>query len=68
MAEEVSRLGNGLVFEEYSAASIATCIVRAQRELPALSRRAADCAAEYRRGQGADRFVDSLENLFATNS
>lgn len=66
MAEEVSRLGNGLVFEDYSAASIAKCIARAQAELPALRGRAAACAAEYRRDQGGDRFIDTLETLFAT--
>jgi glycosyltransferase involved in cell wall biosynthesis len=67
MAEEVLRLGNGLVFEDYTAVSIAKCIMRAQAELTALRERAAACAAEYRRGQGADRFIDALENLVARN-
>ena len=64
MAEEVSRLGNGLVFEEYNAGSIARCIVRAQAELAALRERATACAAIYHREHGADRCVDAIENLF----
>jgi len=64
MAEDVSRLGNGLVFQEYSAASIADCVARAQAELTTLRERAAACAADYRRHQGADRCVDAIENLF----
>jgi glycosyltransferase involved in cell wall biosynthesis len=64
MAEEVSRLGNGLVFEEYSAASIARCIARAQGNLAALRERAAACAAEYHQQHGADRCVDAIEALF----
>ncbi len=64
MAEEVSRLGNGLVFEQYSPASIAQSIARAQKELPALRERAAVAAGDYRREHGADRCVDALEALF----
>jgi hypothetical protein len=64
MAEEVSRLGNGLVFEEYSAASIAKCIARAHAELPGLRARAAACAVEYRQQQGVDRCVEAIEGLF----
>src|SRR4030095_16329334 len=64
MAEEVLRLGNGLVFEEYSAESITRCIARAQSDLAGLRRRAAACASDYRRQHGADRCVDAIESLF----
>jgi glycosyltransferase involved in cell wall biosynthesis len=64
MAEEVARLGNGLVFDEYSAQSIVRCVTRAQTELPALRARAMACAAEHRREHGADRCVEAIEALF----
>jgi glycosyltransferase involved in cell wall biosynthesis len=64
MAEEVTRLGNGLVFEEHSAASIARCIARAHADLAGLRERAAACAVEYHRQHGADRCVDAIEALF----
>jgi glycosyltransferase involved in cell wall biosynthesis len=64
MAEDVSRLGNGLAFEEYSAASIAKCIARAHAELPGLRARAAACAVEYRQQQGVERCVEAIERLF----
>lgn len=66
MAEEVTRLGNGLVFEEHNAASIARCIARAKTELAALRERAAACAAATHREHGADRCVDAIEALFET--
>jgi hypothetical protein len=64
MADEVTRLGNGLVFEEYSVESIVRCIARAQTELPVLRERAMACAAEHQREHGADRCVDAIEALF----
>jgi hypothetical protein len=63
MAEEVARLRNGLVFEEYSVEAIVRCIAQAQKELPALRQRAMDCAAEHQREHGADRCVDAIEAL-----
>lgn len=64
MTDEVARLGNGLVFEEYNAASIVRCIARAQVEIATLRERAAACAAEYRQQHGADRCLDAIEELF----
>jgi hypothetical protein len=64
MAEEVTRLGNGVVFEEYTARSIAASIARAQAELNSLRARAAACAVEYRRHHGADRCIDAIDGLF----
>jgi len=64
MAEEVSRLGNGLVFEEHNAQAIVQCIARAQTDLMALRERAAACAAGHQRAHGADRCVDAIEALF----
>jgi hypothetical protein len=64
MAEDVKRLGNGLVFEEYDARSIVECIARAQTQLATLRARAAACAAEHQRNHGADRCVDAIEALF----
>jgi hypothetical protein len=64
MAEEVRHLGNGVVFDEYTAHSIAGCIKRAQTELGALRARAAACAVEHQREHGSDRCVDAIEALF----
>lgn len=64
MADEVTRLRNGLVFEEYSVESIVRCIARAQTELPALCQRAMATAAQHQREHGADRCVDAIEALF----
>jgi hypothetical protein len=64
MAEDVSRIGNGLVFEDYTAASIAGCIARAKNDLGGLRTRAAALAASYSREHGADRCVDAVEALF----
>jgi len=64
MAEEVSRIGNGLVFENHTPASIAACIARAKDDLEGLRIRAAAYAASYSREHGADRCVDAVEALF----
>ena len=64
MADEVSRLGNGLVFKDQTAGSIADCMARAKDDWAGLRARAAACAAEYSRDQGADRCVDAVEALF----
>jgi glycosyltransferase involved in cell wall biosynthesis len=64
MAEEVSRLGNGVVFEEHNVQAIVQCIARAQTDLTALRERAAACAAAHQRAHGADRCVDAIEALF----
>jgi glycosyltransferase involved in cell wall biosynthesis len=63
MADEVARLRNGLVFEEFSVESIVRCIAQAQTELPALRQRAMACAAQHQREHGADRCVDAIEAL-----
>jgi glycosyltransferase involved in cell wall biosynthesis len=68
MAEDVKSSGNGLVFEEYSAAAIAECIARAQRELAELRARAAACAREARPLHGADRCVAAIEKLFGAGA
>ena len=67
MAEDVSRIGNGLVFEENTAASIAACIARVKDDLGGLRARAAAHAAGYSRENGADRCVDAVEALFAVS-
>ncbi len=64
MADEVARIGNGLVFEERTAHSIAACVARARDDLAGLRARAAACAAEYSREHGAERCVDAVEALF----
>ena len=64
IADEVARLRNGLVFEEFSVKSIVRCIAQAQTELPALRQRAMACAAQHQREHGADRCVDAIEALF----
>jgi perosamine synthetase len=63
--EEVKSLGNGLVFEENTAAEIAACIARAQREIGKLRERAAMYAKKFSSENGADRCVDAIESLFA---
>jgi hypothetical protein len=65
MADEVKSLGNGLVFEEYTPATIAACIARGQREIGSLRERAAACAREFSAANGPDRCVDAVESLFA---
>ena len=64
MADEVARLRNGLVFEEFSVESIVRCIAQAQTELPALRQRAMACVAQHQREHGADSCVDAIEALF----
>ena len=65
IAEEVKSFGNGLVFEEYSAAAIAACIATAQREIGNLRERAAVCAQKFSAENGPDRCVDAIESLVA---
>jgi glycosyltransferase involved in cell wall biosynthesis len=67
IAEEVKSFGNGLVFEERTAAAIAACIARAQREIRNLRERAAVCAKKFSTENGPDRCVDELESLFAND-
>lgn len=64
MAEDVKSCGNGLVFEDYSAGALAESIARAQRELSILRARAANCAKDFRKQQGPDRYVDTINGLF----
>jgi hypothetical protein len=65
MAEDVKRCGNGLVFEDHSAASIARCIAAAQANLANLRAAALACAPAFRAQHGVDRFVDKVESLFS---
>ena len=64
MADDVTNLCNGLVFEDYSVESIVRCIAHAQRELPQLRERAMATAAHHQRAHGADRCVDAIGALF----
>jgi len=63
MAEEVRRIGNGLVSDEDTPASIAACIAQAAGEIGKLRKNAAICAEEFSRKNGPDRFVDAIETL-----
>jgi hypothetical protein len=63
MAEEVRRIGNGLVSDEDTPASIAACIAQAAGEIGKLRKNAAICAGEFSRKNGPDRFVDAIETL-----
>jgi len=67
MANEVTSLGNGLVFEEYTATAIAACIARAQREIGKLRERAAAHAREFSAINGPDRCVDAIESYLQAN-
>ena len=64
MADEVKSLGNGLIIEEHSAASVVDCIERAKRELPALRAAAARVAQDVRRTQGVGRYVSTVLGAF----
>ena len=64
MAQEVKQRGNGLVIEDFSAAAIADCIGRAQRELPALRAAAARAAEEVRRTQGVAPYISTVLRAF----
>ena len=65
IAEEVKFFGNGLVFEEPTAAAIAACIARAQCEIGSLRKRATACAKKFSSENGPDRCVDMIKSLFA---
>jgi hypothetical protein len=65
MAEDVKRCGNGVVFDEYSPVAIAKSIALVQADLANLRTRAEACAPDVRGAQGADRFIDKVESLFA---
>jgi hypothetical protein len=64
MAQEIKQRGNGLVIEEFSAAAIADCIRRAQRELPHLRAAAARVAEDAGRTQGAANYVSAVLGAF----
>jgi glycosyltransferase involved in cell wall biosynthesis len=67
MADEVKLLGNGLVFEEYTATAMAACIARAQREIGKLRERAAARAREFSAINGPDRCVEAIESYLQAN-
>jgi glycosyltransferase involved in cell wall biosynthesis len=64
MAREVEERGNGLVIEDLSAAAIADCICRAQRELPALRAAAARVADDLSRTQGVANYISTVLDAF----
>jgi len=64
MAEEVTSLGNGLVIEDHSAASIADCIARAQREFPVLKAAAVRVGKDARERNGVARCIDAIAGRF----
>jgi len=63
MADEVARLGHGLIVEQYTPAAIAEAIAKAKNELSALRVRASASAVEFRKHHGADRCVDAVHCL-----
>ena len=65
MAEDVRKLGNGLVFAETTPSCIADCILQARREIVRLREAAARCGEAFSAWNGADRCVDATEALFA---
>jgi glycosyltransferase involved in cell wall biosynthesis len=64
MAEEVRAAGNGLVFEEYSAASIAECIARARVEIVRLRANAIRCGRQFRESNGTAKCIDAISAAF----
>jgi glycosyltransferase involved in cell wall biosynthesis len=64
IAEEVKRLGNGLVFEERTATAMKACIETAQSEITDLRARAIVYAKKFSAENGPDRCVDAIESLF----
>jgi hypothetical protein len=64
MADEVTRCGNGLVIEDFTVEAIVDCIVRAERELPALRAAAARVGKEFRDKQGVGTCLDAIAGAF----
>jgi glycosyltransferase involved in cell wall biosynthesis len=65
IAEDVKRLGNGVVFENFSPQALAAAVEKASREIDTLRARAAAVAREYSAVNGADRCADAVAGLFA---
>lgn len=66
MADEVRSAGNGFVIEDFTAAAVAACIARAQRELSALRAHAAHVGHAFRTAQGVARCVAAVASAFET--
>ena len=64
MDQEIKQRGNGLVIEDFSAAAIANCISRAQRELPRLRAAAERVAEDVARTQGVANYVSTVLDAF----
>jgi hypothetical protein len=60
MADEVKAHGNGLVIEGFSVNAVVACIMRAQRELPALRAAAASFGRGVREKNGVARCLDAI--------
>ncbi len=64
MADEVASFGNGLIIEDFSADAIVNCILRAQRELPALKAAAVRVGQAEREQHGAGHCIDTIAEAF----
>jgi hypothetical protein len=64
MADDVRSSGNGLVIENFSAASIVEGIAQAQREFPRLKAAAARVGKEARKKNGVGRCIETVEAAF----
>jgi glycosyltransferase involved in cell wall biosynthesis len=64
MAEEVKRMGNGLIIESHSPDGVVDCIERAKRELLALRAAAARLQEKLGRTQGVARYISTVLGAF----
>jgi hypothetical protein len=67
MEDDVKALGNGLVIEAFTADAAAECIMRARRELPALSAAAVRAGRTAREKNGVARCLEAFGNACSSS-
>jgi hypothetical protein len=68
MEHDVKALGNGLAIEAFTADSVVECIMRAQRELPALAAAAVRVGRDMREKNGVARCLEVFENACSSRA
>ncbi len=68
MEHDVKALGNGLVIDAFTADAVVECIMRAQRELPALTAAAVRVGRDMREKNGVARCLEVFENACSSRA
>jgi hypothetical protein len=68
MEDDVKTLGNGLVIDAFTADAVVDCIMRAQRELPALMAAAVRAGRDTREKNGVARCLEVFENACSSRA